>query len=166
MGSGNRVYLIRVSRVRIPLSPPKQKSTLGVLFCVANKGERDSKGTAGRRPAKNHPVNINIGTSAPGRLGRKLDLRVVAGLAGGKAERRQWREERGGSPVSKGAPGRPHGPTQRDLCELHDCPSRSGNPSLSAKAKKHPLGCFFVLLIRERGIRRERPAAGRQKTIQ
>ena len=57
MGSGNRVYLIRVSRVRIPLSPPKQKSTLGVLFCVANKGERDSKGTAGRRPAKNHPVN-------------------------------------------------------------------------------------------------------------
>ena len=37
----------------------------------------------------------------------------------GKAERRQWREERGGSPVSKGAPGRPHGPTQRDLCELH-----------------------------------------------
>ena len=40
-------------------------------------------------------------------------------LRGGKAERRQWREERGGSPVSKGAPGRPHGPTQRDLCELH-----------------------------------------------
>ncbi len=39
--------------------------------------------------------------------------------SGGKAERRQWREERGGSPVSKGAPGRPHGPTQRDLCELH-----------------------------------------------
>ena len=40
-------------------------------------------------------------------------------LRGGKAERRQWREERGGSPVSKGAPGRPHGPTQRDFCELH-----------------------------------------------
>ena len=40
-------------------------------------------------------------------------------LRGGKAERRQWREERGGSPVSKGAPGRPHGPTQRELCELH-----------------------------------------------
>ena len=39
--------------------------------------------------------------------------------SGGKAERRQWREERGGSPVSKGAPGRPHGPTQRDFCELH-----------------------------------------------
>ena len=43
-------------------------------------------------------------------------------LRGGKAERRQWREERGGSPVSKGAPGRPHGPTQRDLCELHCVP--------------------------------------------
>ena len=40
------------------------------------------------------------------------------------------------------------------------------NPSLSAKSKKAPLGCFFVLLIRERGIRRERPAIGRQKTIQ
>ena len=40
----------------------------------------------------------------------------------GKAERRQWREERGGSPVGKGAPGRPHGPTQRDLCELHCAP--------------------------------------------
>ena len=47
-------------------------------------------------------------------------------LRGGKAERRQWREERGGSPVSKGAPGRPHGPTQRDLCELHCGPRTPG----------------------------------------
>ena len=50
-------------------------------------------------------------------------------LRGGKAERRQWREERGGSPVSKGAPGRPHGPTQRDLCELWEPSAASGGRS-------------------------------------
>ena len=64
-------------------------------------------------------------------------------LRGGKAERRQWREERGGSPVSKGAPGRPHGPTQRDLCELHCVPeppkvSRQPEAAVYAAAS-HPI---------------------------
>ena len=64
-------------------------------------------------------------------------------LRGGKAERRQWREERGGSPVSKGAPGRPHGPTQRDLCELHCVPeppkvSRQPEEAVYAAAS-HPI---------------------------
>ena len=61
-------------------------------------------------------------------------------LRGGKAERRQWREERGGSPVSKGAPGRPHGPTQRDLCELHCGPRTPGG---FRQDEKSPKGGFF-----------------------
>ena len=89
-------------------------------------------------------------TARPGSYARKpLLLKAFCGfdahvaksdqsLRGGKAERRQWREERGGSPVSKGAPERPHGPTQRDLCELHCGPRTPGGFS-TGWAKPHPL---------------------------
>ena len=60
----------------------------------------------------------------------------------GKAERRQWREERGGSPVSKGAPGRPHGPTQRDLCELH-CGPRTPRGLFDSQRGSQRASSFF-----------------------
>ena len=39
-------------------------------------------------------------------------------ISGGRVEHCQWQMKRGGGPVSKGAPGRPHRPTQRDHCKL------------------------------------------------
>ena len=69
-------------------------------------------------------------------------------IRGGKAERRQWREERGGSPVSKGAPGRPHGPTQRDLCELHCGPRAPRGFSTSwGPGGKFAAGPFALLCV-------------------
>ena len=47
-------------------------------------------------------------------------------ISGGRVEHCQWQMKRGGGPVSKGAPGRPHGPTQRGLCELHCGPRTPG----------------------------------------
>ena len=56
------------ARVRIPPSPPSKTGSYRACFAL-QKRRRDSKGAAGRRPAKNHPVNGFLAPRAGGGTG-------------------------------------------------------------------------------------------------
>ena len=53
---GNRVYPIRVSRVRIPSSPPKQRHPKRGAFCFARLEKRDSNHVRKPRRGLHEPV--------------------------------------------------------------------------------------------------------------
>ena len=100
------------------IAPHPQKSfscPFGTIHLVSPNPMKASGGRSRALPvadeARRKPSEQGSARKAP-----RADAERPLQTAG--AEGCQWQMKRDGSPVSKGAPGRPHGPTQRDHCKL------------------------------------------------